>query len=87
MFCLCSSFIEYFAHDMSYPVRRKHPEAASERDPVNQRIEAPFQGDGFSEQRKVSTTSKRLLPDRSLAAYNRANEQLVHFIVTSFVWL
>lgn len=38
--------------------------------------------DSFSEQQEeVSKTSKRLLPDRTHAAHNRANEKLVHFIV------
>lgn len=32
-------------------------------------------------QEEVSRCSKRLLPDRSHAAHNRANEKLVHFIV------
>lgn len=32
-------------------------------------------------QEEVSRCSKRLLPDRSQAAYNRANEKVVQFIV------
>ncbi|KAM7014949.1 PWWP domain-containing DNA repair factor 3A-like, partial [Tautogolabrus adspersus] len=81
------SFIEYFAHDMSYPVRRKYPQAASERltiasDPMFEAQCDDDKEDSFHEQHeKVSRTSKRLLPDRSLAAHNRANEKLVHFIV------
>lgn len=80
------SFIEYFAHDMSYPVRRKYPQAASERLTISSDLmmEALVDDhkDSFSEQQEeVIRSSKRLLPDRSLAAHNRANEKLVHFIV------
>ncbi|XP_070763847.1 PWWP domain-containing DNA repair factor 3B-like [Enoplosus armatus] len=81
------SFIEYFAHDMSYPVRRKYPQAASERLTIasDTMTEAPcddHKEDSFSEQQEeVNRSSKRLLPDRTHAAHNRANEKLVHFIV------
>lgn len=81
------SFLEYFAHDMSYPVRRTYPQAASERLTITSDLmmEAPcddHKEDSFSEQHEeVSRSSKRLLPDRSHAAHNRANEKLVHFIV------
>ncbi|XP_074523400.1 PWWP domain-containing DNA repair factor 3B-like isoform X2 [Halichoeres trimaculatus] len=79
------SFIEYLAHDMSYPVRRKYPHAASERltivDPVLDLYD-DHEEDSFCEQQEeVTRSSKRVLPDRSHAAYNRANEKLVHFIV------
>ncbi|KAK9542588.1 hypothetical protein VZT92_000435 [Zoarces viviparus] len=83
----CGSFIEYFAHDMSYPVRRKYPQAASERltiasDAAMEALCDDHKEDCFSEQHEVvSRSSKRLLPDRSHAAHNRANEKLVHFIV------
>ncbi|XP_039992447.1 PWWP domain-containing DNA repair factor 3B [Xiphias gladius] len=81
------SFIEYFAHDMSYPVRRKYPLAASERltitsDTIMEELCDSHMEDSFSDQqREVSRSSKRLLPDRTHAAHNRANEKLVHFIV------
>ncbi|XP_023187827.1 PWWP domain-containing protein MUM1-like isoform X1 [Xiphophorus maculatus] len=81
------SFIEYCNHDMSYPVRRKYPQAASERLTITSSVimEEPcehHQEDRVSEKYKdVSTCSKRLLPDRTHAAHNRANEKLVHFIV------
>ncbi|XP_059180086.1 PWWP domain-containing DNA repair factor 3A isoform X2 [Centropristis striata] len=81
------SFIEYFDHDMSYPVRRKYPQAASERLTIvsDSMLESPCadeKEDSFSKQHEeVSRKSKRLLPDRSHAAHNRANEKLVHFIV------
>uniref|UniRef100_A0A8D2ZX50 PWWP domain-containing protein n=1 Tax=Scophthalmus maximus TaxID=52904 RepID=A0A8D2ZX50_SCOMX len=81
------SFIEYFAHDMSYPVRRKYPEAASERLTItsDSMMEESFdnlkEGSFSDQQGKASRGSKRLLPDRTHAAHNRANEKLVHFIV------
>ncbi|XP_044055448.1 PWWP domain-containing DNA repair factor 3B isoform X2 [Siniperca chuatsi] len=83
----CGSFIEYFAHDMSYPVRRKYPQAASERLIIasDTMMDTPcddHKEDSFSEQQEeVNRSSKRLLPDRTHAAHNRANEKLVHFIV------
>ncbi|XP_026234569.1 PWWP domain-containing DNA repair factor 3A [Anabas testudineus] len=81
------SFIEYFAHDMSYPVRRKYPQAASERltitsDTMMEDLCDDHKEDSFNEEQEaVSRGSKRLLPDRTHAAHNRANEKLVHFIV------
>ncbi|GAA6220130.1 PWWP domain-containing protein MUM1L1-like [Lates japonicus] len=81
------SFIEYFAHAMSYPVRRKYPQAASERltiasDTMMEEPSDDHKEDSFNEQHgEVSRSSKRLLPDRTHAAHNRANEKLVHFIV------
>ncbi|XP_043951947.1 PWWP domain-containing DNA repair factor 3A isoform X1 [Gambusia affinis] len=81
------SFIEYCNHDMSYPVRRKYPQAASDRLTITSDVitEEPcehHQEDSVGEKYKdVSTCSKRLLPDRTHAAHNRANEKLVHFIV------
>lgn len=81
------SFIEYVDHGISYPVRRKYPQAASERLTIasDTMMEESFDDhteDGFSEQQEdVSRSSKRLLPDRTHAAHNRANERLVHFIV------
>lgn len=69
-----------------YPLRRKYPKAASERLTIPSEsadvIEAPFQDYGFSDQHEeVSTSLKRLLPDRSHATHDRANKKLVHFIV------
>lgn len=67
-----------------YPVRRKYPNADSKRLTIVEPM-LPCDDDeenSFSEQQEEATrTSKRLLPDRSHAAYNRANEKLVHFIV------
>ncbi|XP_060923830.1 PWWP domain-containing DNA repair factor 3A-like isoform X2 [Limanda limanda] len=81
------SFIKYFAHDMSYPVRRKYPQTDSEKLTITSESMLGEPGDdlreaSFSdEQEKVGRRSKRLLPDRTHAAHNRANEKLVHFIV------
>ncbi|KAM9860424.1 PWWP domain-containing DNA repair factor 3A-like [Aulostomus maculatus] len=81
------SFIEYFAHDMSYPVRKKYPQAPSERltiadDSMMEDQCDDVMEDSLSEQQEgVIRSSKRLLPDRTHAAHNRANEKLVHFIV------
>lgn len=81
------SFIDYCNHDMSYPVRRKYPQAASDRVTITSDLimEEPCDDhkvDGVGEKHEdVSTCSKRLLPDRTHAAHNRANEKLVNFIV------
>ncbi|XP_055363370.1 PWWP domain-containing DNA repair factor 3B isoform X2 [Betta splendens] len=80
------SFIEYFAHDMSYPVRRTYPKAASEQlsiasDTVFEELSDDHTEDSFNEQQTGASSLKRLLPDRTQAAHNRANERLVHFIV------
>lgn len=70
-----------------YPVRRKYPQAASERltitsDTMMEEPSDDHKEDSFNEQHgEVSRSSKRLLPDRTHAAHNRANEKLVHFIV------
>lgn len=70
-----------------YPVRRKYPQAASERltigsDTATEVLCDDHKKDSLSEQHEeVSRSSKRLLPDRSHAAHNRANEKLVYFIV------
>ncbi|KAJ0002218.1 hypothetical protein NQD34_002014 [Periophthalmus magnuspinnatus] len=81
------SFIEYCAHNISYPVRRKY-QAISERltfasdimmdesfsfDDVDDSINEP--------QEEEAKHAKRLLPDRTHAAHKRADEKLVHFIV------
>ncbi|XP_017274133.1 PWWP domain-containing DNA repair factor 3A [Kryptolebias marmoratus] len=81
------SFIEYFNHDMSYPVRRKFPQTASERLTIATDTIIEDLCDDHNEYRliekeeDVCTSTKRLLPDRTHAAHNRANEKLVHFIV------
>lgn len=81
------SFIKYFAHDMSYPVRRMYPQEASKRlniasDAIILESHKNLEEDSSDEQEEnVGRGSKRLLPDRAHAAHNRANEKLVHFIV------
>ncbi len=68
-------------------MRRMYPKAASERitivsDPTVEVLSDDHKEESFSEQQEEgSRNAKRLLPDRSHAAHNRANEKLVHFIV------
>ncbi|XP_037549551.1 PWWP domain-containing DNA repair factor 3B [Nematolebias whitei] len=80
------SFIEYFNHDMSYPVRRTYPQAASERlsiasDTTIEDLCDDHEYRIIEKEEDICTSTKRLLPDRTHAAHNRANEKLVHFIV------
>ncbi|XP_057709846.1 PWWP domain-containing DNA repair factor 3B isoform X2 [Corythoichthys intestinalis] len=93
------SFIEYFAHDTSYPVRRKYPQAVSEKLLTNasdsvikeenhcipvytiEDYETQEQPINFAEQEQPRAYAKRILPDRTQAAYNRANEKFVDYIV------
>ncbi|CAL8352686.1 unnamed protein product [Merluccius merluccius] len=83
------SFIEYWAHIMSGPVRRRYPQGESEglAIPSRQALEEHSQSSTVEESvteppDEGSLCSKRLLPDRSVAAHNRANKKLVHFIVS-----
>lgn len=68
-------------------MRRTYPQAASERLTIasDALTEVPCndhkEDSSCEQQEEVSRSSKRLLPDRSHAAHNRANEKLVHFIV------
>lgn len=67
-------------------MRRKYPQAASDRltitnDDTIEFSDDPMEDSVMKPQEEVSRRSKRLLPDRSQAAYNRANEKLVQFIV------
>ncbi|XP_058138177.1 PWWP domain-containing DNA repair factor 3A isoform X3 [Dasypus novemcinctus] len=75
------SFLEYYAADISYPVRKsiqqdvlgtKFPQL-SKGDP-NEPVEGTPLGKGRQPHRKV-------LPDRSRAARDRANQKLVEYIV------
>lgn len=66
-------------------MRRKYSQAASEgltiaSDTTEGTCE-DHRDDSSSEQQEDIRSSKRLLPDRTHAAHNRANEKLVHFIV------
>ncbi|KAM3876948.1 PWWP domain-containing DNA repair factor 3B [Diretmus argenteus] len=76
------SFIEYIAHDMSYPLRRMYPLGVSERLNIVNMMEEECgdKEESFCEQQE-EVSRRRLLPDRTHAAHNRANEKLVHFIV------
>lgn len=82
------SFLEYYEHNISYPVRRKY-QANAERltfanDVVMEgSLSADNVEDTFHEQQEEEDIKhfKRLLPDRTHAAHNRANEKLVQFIV------
>lgn len=73
------------SYTQGYPVRRKYPQAASERLTIasNEMMEAQgdHKKDSVCEVQEDVRSSKRLLPDRTHAAHNRANEKLVHFIV------
>ncbi|XP_061621812.1 PWWP domain-containing DNA repair factor 3A [Phyllopteryx taeniolatus] len=113
------SFLEYFAHGMSYPVRRKYPKASSEQltitsdvmieeenqwidhnEDCDQQEEASSEqltiasdlmieeegrlvnvNEDSGQQEEANKCVKRLMPDRTQAAHNRANEKLVDFIV------
>lgn len=81
------SFLEYYAHNISYPVRRKYQANAERLTFANDVVmEESFSADdledSFNEQHEEDMKhSKRLLPDRTHAAHNRANEKLVQFIV------
>lgn len=79
------SFLEYYAHNISYPVRRKY-QANAERLTFANDVEmegsltVEIEG-SINEQQEDVKHLKRLLPDRTHAAHNRANEKLVQFIV------
>ncbi|XP_022533709.1 PWWP domain-containing DNA repair factor 3B [Astyanax mexicanus] len=84
------SFIEYFTNDISSPVRRQYPEGASELTFPSQQLlseepECEGENAGELEEEEIEQPneihSKKVLPDRSLAARNRANKRLVEFIV------
>lgn len=81
-------FLNYYFSPSApgYPVRRKYPQAASDRlmitsDVIMEEPCGDHKEDGVGKEQEASTCSKRLLPDRTHAAHNRANEKLVHFIV------
>lgn len=85
------SFIEYFTNDISYPVRRQYPDGASEMTFPSQQllIEEPDSEEERTEEPEEEQIeqaneihSKKVLPDRSQAARNRANQRLVDCIVT-----
>ncbi|XP_016135973.1 PWWP domain-containing protein MUM1-like [Sinocyclocheilus grahami] len=81
------SFIEYCAADISCPVRRKYSEGKSVLTFPSQEIlgEQCDGSDNNAEDIVVEEQdelhSKKVLPDRSETARNRANKQLVDFII------
>lgn len=81
------SFLEYYAHNISYPVRRKYQANAERLTFANDVVmDGSLTGDdtedSINEQQEEDIKHlQRLLPDRTHAIHNRANEKLVHFIV------
>lgn len=81
------SFLEYCAHNISYPVRRKYQANAERLTFANDVVmEGSLTHDDIEDriheqQEEDNKHLKRLLPDRTHAAHNRANEKLVQFIV------
>uniref|UniRef100_A0AAV2LNI0 PWWP domain-containing protein n=1 Tax=Knipowitschia caucasica TaxID=637954 RepID=A0AAV2LNI0_KNICA len=81
------SFTEYYTHNISYPVRRKYEAISRQLNFATElEMEQSFTSvdldDSFNEQQDEDPKqSRRLLPDRTRAAHNRANEKLVNFIV------
>ncbi|XP_017580977.1 PWWP domain-containing DNA repair factor 3A [Pygocentrus nattereri] len=84
------SFFEYFADDISCPVRMRYSEGSSELAFPSQQLLSEEQDDEEEQAEEPDEEqnrqpdeghSKKLLPDRALAARNRANEKLVEFIV------
>ncbi|KAM8876412.1 PWWP domain-containing DNA repair factor 3A [Synchiropus picturatus] len=78
------SFVDYVAHNMSLPVRRKFPQAEGFVFPpqetwADQDLEDSK--DSLDLEKDQQRSSRRLLPDRTLVAHNRATEKLVHYIV------
>ncbi|XP_077570161.1 PWWP domain-containing DNA repair factor 3B isoform X2 [Stigmatopora nigra] len=77
------SFIEYFAHGMSYPVRKKYPQASPENLLINTSVfakkehQATLTTEDNDEQRKPIESAKRSLPDGPQAAYNYVDEKFV----------
>ncbi|XP_025894628.1 PWWP domain-containing protein MUM1 isoform X2 [Nothoprocta perdicaria] len=73
------SFLEYFADDISYPVRKEG---------IQGLVQMPFsyvaeELEESSPETSPSKPSKKLLPDRTRAARDKANEKIVEFIVKS----
>ncbi|NWU13024.1 MUM1 protein, partial [Cephalopterus ornatus] len=72
------SFLEYFAADISYPVRKQGHQ--SEVEMTFPSVEEEDLGESSSEN-SPQKPLRRLLPDRSRAARDRENKKLVEFIV------
>ncbi|KFQ03872.1 PWWP domain-containing protein MUM1L1, partial [Leptosomus discolor] len=72
------SFLEYFAADISYPVRKESYQSFT---PMTFPVEAEEDVEGSSSETSPQKPSKKLLPDRTRAARDRANKKIVEFIV------
>ncbi|NXK52674.1 MUM1 protein, partial [Chauna torquata] len=72
------SFLEYFADDISYPVRKRYYQGLVQ-------TTFPDTAEESLEESLLETSpqkpSKKLLPDRTRAARDRANKKIVEFIV------
>ncbi|KFP25422.1 PWWP domain-containing protein MUM1, partial [Colius striatus] len=72
------SFLEYFAADISYPVRKECCQGLAQ-------MTFPNTAEGDVEESSSESTpqkpTKKLLPDRTRAARNKANQKIVDFIV------
>ncbi|RXN09961.1 PWWP domain-containing MUM1-like protein [Labeo rohita] len=81
------SFIEYCAADISFPVRRKYSEGTSVmtfpiQEILSEQCDNPDSNiEDIVVEEQDELLSKKVLPDRSKAARNRANKQLVDFII------
>ncbi|XP_053145555.1 PWWP domain-containing DNA repair factor 3A isoform X2 [Hemicordylus capensis] len=75
--CFTGSFLEYYASDMSYPVRKEAQWQLSQM--AFPRIEMDLKGSLSGETPPKPT--KKVLPDRMRAARDKANEKIVKFIV------
>ncbi|NXX44646.1 MUM1 protein, partial [Tricholaema leucomelas] len=72
------SFLEYFAADISYPVRREGYQDVLQMTFPNQ---TEANGEESPSETSPPKPPKKLLPDRSRAARDRANQKIVEFIV------
>ncbi|XP_068775752.1 PWWP domain-containing DNA repair factor 3A isoform X2 [Struthio camelus] len=72
------SFLEYFADDISYPVRKEGIQGLVQMTFPNV---AEEELEESSSETSPSKPSKKLLPDRTRAARDKANEKIVEFIV------
>ncbi|NWQ86932.1 MUM1 protein, partial [Burhinus bistriatus] len=72
------SFLEYFAADISYPVRKEGYQGLV---PMTFPNTADEDAEESSSETSPQKPSKKLLPDRTRAARDKANKKIVEFIV------
>ncbi|XP_009882849.1 PREDICTED: PWWP domain-containing protein MUM1 [Charadrius vociferus] len=72
------SFLEYFAADISYPVRKEGYQGLA---PITFPNTAGEDVEESSSETSPQKPSKKLLPDRTRAARDKANKKIVEFIV------